>query len=118
MADDGYIHSFIKCKLLKQHRYSFHGVPLWQLSSKWHRIFFFFCRKALRVKWRAPHMTHKHVIALLADCMPLVMSLKKRYLKFYQRHLNGNSSVVRDITKMSLFNPYSPSASNYVDINK
>ena len=59
---------------------------------------------------------HQHVITLLADCMPLEMNLEIRYLKFYQRCVNSKSSVVKGITQMSLFNPYSTNASNYVDI--
>jgi hypothetical protein len=61
-------------------------------------------------------MTHKLVIAFLTDCIPLETSLGNKFLKFYERCVNSKSSVLKGITQMSLFNPFSINASNHVDI--
>ncbi len=39
-------------------------------------------QKALRVTWKVPYVSHKHVLAHLADCMALEMNLEKKISNF------------------------------------
>ena len=116
MADFGHIHSFIKCKLFKQYCCSFYGAPLWLLSGKCVSDLCVAWRKALRVIWKIPYMSHKIVVAQLSECMPLEMSLHKRFIKFFVSCLTSKNVVVKGIANMSMYNPFSVSCNNYADI--
>ena len=118
IADLGHIYSYIKCKLFKQYCCSFYGAPLWNLYNKGSQDIFIAWRKALRVVWNIPYMSHRKTVALLSDCMPLEYSLKKRFVRFYKSCLNSNSSVVQGITKMARFNPMSTCCNNYIEITR
>lgn len=116
MADFGHIHSFIKCKLFKQYCCSFYGAPLWYMHSKGVDNLCTAWRKALRVVWRVSNMTHKYIVAMLSDCMPLDMSLNRRFIKFMKGCLEGRSSLMNGIVRMSMLNPFSITCNNFSEL--
>ena len=73
-------------------------------------------RKALRVVWNIPYMSHKNIVYSLSDCLPIDYALKKRFFKFYQGCINSKSNVVKGVTKMARMNPFSTCCINYVEI--
>ena len=116
MADFGHVHSFLKCKLFKQYCCCFYGAPLWGLNSKGVKELCIAWRKALRVVWRVSNMTHRHVVAMLSECMPLEMNLNRRFVKFLKGCLEGKSLVVKGVIGMSMRNPFSVTCNNYSEL--
>ena len=63
-----------------------------------------------------PTSTHCAILPLLPDCVPLDISLKKRFMKFIQKAFNHTSPVISSISKLAMCIPWSRSASNYSGI--
>ena len=116
MADFGHIHSFIKCKLFKQYCCTFYGAPLFLMNGKGVQQLCIAWRKALRVVWRISNMTHKYIVAMLSECMPLEMSLNRRFIKFLTVCIEGKSSITKGIVRMSAFNPFSITCNNLSEL--
>ena len=116
MADFGHIHSFLKCKLFKQYCCSFYGAPLFLLNSKRVQELCTAWRKALRQVWCISNMTHKYIVAMLSECMPLESSLNRRFVKFLKGCFERKSLLMCGVVKMSIFNPYSITCHNYSEL--
>ena len=116
MADFGHIHAFAKCKLFKQYCCSFYGAPLWFLGSNRVTDLYVVWRKAVRVVWNIPYMTHTYVLPLLSECLPFDKAMEKRFVKFFQVCLQGKSPLLKTVAQLAMYNPFSNSGRNYVEI--
>ena len=69
------------------HKYccALNGSQLWPL---WHDSVNKMCiqwRNALRKIWKLPYGSHRDLIPLIAECIPLDVVLAFRYVKFYRK---------------------------------
>ncbi len=113
MADYGHIYSFLKNQLFNQYCCSFYGSPLWKLDCDSVNDLCVAQRKALRRLWRVDSQTHCDIIYQLSDTLPLAVSLKCRFKKFFVKCLTSKNAVVRGIANTCLSNPMSTAGSNY-----
>ena len=116
LADFGHLNSFVKCKLFKQYCCSYYGAALWNISSKRVNDICTAWRKALRVVWEVPYMTHNYLLPIMSNCMSLKMSLERRFLKFYKRCINSDSMLIKYVAHMSVNNPFSVCRNNYLEV--
>ena len=105
----------VKSKLFRQYCCSFYGSPLWSLNEKDCSKICVAWRKALKVIWNIPHMTHRKLVALLSEGMPLELQLKIRFHKFVVKALEHKNSIVRHITEHACINPMSVCGRNWRD---
>ena len=95
----------ILCKLFISFCTSFYGSPLWcfndviDLANAW--------RTALKRIWMIPRNTHRVLVALLSNCMPLEVSFYKRFCKFAKSGLSGPSVVTGNVMRIIRGNPRS-----------
>ncbi len=113
MSDFGAIYSFLKCKLFKQYCCSFYGSNLWLLTSDKCKDICVAWRKSLRKVWNVPYMTHKRVIAILSNCLPLECSLEKRFTRFANDVLSHKTKIIKFTANVSLHNPQSTFSKNF-----
>lgn len=115
-ADFGHVKSFVQCKLFKQYCCSFYGAAIWPLSSQSVRDICVAWRRALRMIWRVPPMTHCDIMPIISDCKPLEVSLQQRFCKFYLGISQHGSKLLKTIVAAAHSNPMSVMCNNYIDI--
>jgi len=113
-ADFGHIDPYIQCILFKQYCCSYYGAPL--LSIRYYEVLCKEWRKALRKSWRLPYRTHKLVITVLPDCLPMNLSLMCRFAKFSISTFQNGTLFLKSIANRSLSNPFSIFGQNYVEM--
>ena len=84
MSEFGSLQTAIKIKLFHQYCCALCGSQLWPL---WHDSVNKMCtqwRNALRKVWKLPCGSHRDVIPLIAECVPLDVALVFTLIKFYR----------------------------------
>ena len=64
-------------------------------------------RKALRCVWSLNNRTHCDIITSLSNQFPLILSLKKRFIKFIRNSLVCQKNIVKIISQFAICNPMS-----------
>ncbi len=72
-------------------------------------------RKALRVLWNVPRVTHCRIIALLSKSASLSIQLKACFFKIMCKTLVHDNSTLKYVTKLACQNPMSMSGRNWLD---
>ena len=111
VSDFGSTHPFIQCKLFKSYCCSFYGSPLWDLSQYAESIATAW-RKGLKCIWDVPRETHREVVALLSDTVPIQLSLYKRLCQFVKTALTGPSCNTGFVMRVARLNPTSSFCKN------
>ena len=70
-------------------------------------------RKALRCVWSVNNRTHCYIITSLSNQFPLILRLKKRFIKFISNCLVSQNNIVKIISQVAICNPMSNTCSNY-----
>ena len=70
-------------------------------------------RKALRCVWSVNNRTHCYIIISLSNQFPLILSLKKKFIKFIRNLLSCLNNIVKQISKVVICNLMSNTCSNY-----
>ena len=61
---------------------SFYGVCLWNLQDKCVEEFYATWRKGIRKLFNLPVCTHRNVVLLLTDCLPIQSQIINRMVRF------------------------------------
>ena len=64
-------------------------------------------KKALRSLWRVDPRRHCDLITTVSNQIPLILSLKKRFIKFIYACLSTSNCIVNIITEIAICNPMS-----------
>ena len=105
-ADFGHISSQLKNVLFQKYCCVFYGSAMIQsLCVDW--------RKALRCVWSVNNRTHCDIITSLSNQFPLILRLKKRFIKFISNCLVSQNNIVKIISQVAICNPMSNTGSNY-----
>ena len=107
MSDFGQLSYIIKCKLFNQYCCSFYGSPLWCLKSTIVKSMCVDWRNTLRSLWRVDPRTHCDLITAVSNQRPLILSLKKSFIKFMSACLSTSNCNVKIITEITICNPMS-----------
>ena len=73
-------------------------------------------RKALRSLWRVDPRTHCHLINAVSNQIPLILSLKKIFIKCISACLSSSNCIVNIITEIAICNPMSCSGDYYREL--
>ena len=111
VSDFGSTHPYIQCKLFKSYCCSFYGSPLWDLSVHLESIATAW-RRGLKCIWGVPRQTHREVVALLSESVPIELSLYKRLCKFVKTAFTGPSKITAAVMRSARLNPISPFCKN------
>ena len=94
MSEFGSLQTVVKNKLFHQYCCALYGSQLWPL---WHYSVSKMCtqwRNALGKVWKLPYASHRDLVPLIAECVPLDVALVFRFMKFYRTvALSDNMSV-------------------------
>jgi hypothetical protein len=74
--------SFTLNKLFNSFCCSFYGCELWDLQAPALNEFCVAWRIALRRIWRLPGTSHSRLLPLIANCMPLLVCVCRRFVRF------------------------------------
>ena len=69
--------------------------------------------KVSRCVWSANNITHCDIITSLSNQFPLILSLKKKFIKFIRNCLSCQNNIVKIISQVAICNPMSNTGSNY-----
>ncbi len=107
-SDYGHIYSFLKeNELFRQYYCSYYGSPLWPLQIDGVESLCVAWRKAQRIIWRVHPQTHCDVIAALSGQKPLILSLRARFVNFFNKCLEHDNNVVKFVAFICKSNPMS-----------
>ena len=67
----------------------------------------------MRFVWSVNNRTHCNIIISLSNQFPLILSLKKRFIKFIRNCLVCQNNIVKIISQFAICNPMSNTDSNY-----
>ena len=112
-ADFGHISSQLKNVLFQKYCCVFYGSPLWPLEGAMIQSLCVDWRKALRCVWSVNNITHCDIITSLSNQFPLILRLKKRFIKFISNCLVSQNNIVKIISHVAICNPKSNTGSNY-----
>ena len=112
-ADFGYISSLLKNILFQKYCCVFYGSPLWPLEGDMIQSLCVDWRKALRCVWSVNNRIHCDIITSLSNQFPLILRLKKRFIKFISNCLVSQNNIVKIISQVAICNPMSNTGSNY-----
>ena len=112
-ADFDSLYSELQCHLFRTYCCCFYGAPLWNLCGNSFKQPCVAWQKCLRKIWRAHHMTHGNIIALLSECKPIDVSIHQQFCEFTTNLFQYGSSVLRAIASISHHNPLSVFCNNY-----
>ena len=118
LSDLGHLPPDIKTKLFQQYCCSFYGSQLWDLNSKRVNELCIAWRKALRILWKVPYMTHCNIIEGLAGFDPLFVQLQRRFLKFIKKCIVSKNIKIKTVTSIAIDNPMSRVSINYSTIHR
>ena len=96
-ADFGHISSQLKNVLFQKYCCVFYGSPLWPLEGAMIQSLCVDWRKALRCVWSVNNRTHCDIITSLSNQFPLILRLKKRFIKFISNCLVSQNNIVKII---------------------
>ena len=82
----------LKC-VIKKNCCVFYGSPLWPLEGAIVQSVCADWRKALRCVWSVKNRTHCDIITSLSNQFPLILSLKKRLIKFIRNGLSCQTKI-------------------------
>ena len=91
----------------------FYGSPLWPLEGAMIQSLCVDWRKALRCVWSVNNRTHCDIITSLSNQFPLILRLKKRFIKLISNCLVSQNNIVKIISQVAICNPMSNTGSNY-----
>jgi len=92
LSDFACLESYLKQTLVEKYCYSFYGSyfcdlkRIQLLSTLW--------RKTIRRTWQLPPRAHGNMLPFIADCVPIDVTLYKRYYKFFENGLHSQNIVV------------------------
>ena len=67
----------------------------------------------MRCVWSVNNRTHCDIITSLSNQFPLILRLKKRFIKFISNCLVSQNNIVKIISQVAICNPMSNTGSNY-----
>ena len=111
ITDFGHVRPYLLCNLFKTYCCSYYGSPIWDMSKSIDKIGSTW-RCALKRIWNVPRETHREIITLLSDSIPIALSLYKRFLKFVKVAHNGPSITTKSVMKIAVHNPMSTFGKN------
>ena len=82
-------------KLFRSYCMAIYGSQLWDLSCRELDTFFTAWRKAIRFVWRIPNTTHRNLLHLICNDLPVEFQIHKRFIKFFHNVLNSSNQLVR-----------------------
>jgi hypothetical protein len=82
---------------------SHYGCELWNLLCPTIDDYYVTWRIALRRVWRIPQNSHRRLIPLLANCLPLSYVICQRFIRFVLSCLNSDSRLVSSVVRHGLF---------------
>ena len=62
---------------------------------------------ALKCLWKIPRETHREIVSLLSDSLPIQIALYSRFFKFVKTALTGPSKVTASVMRVAQINPQS-----------
>jgi len=95
--------SIVKLQLMKIYCSSFYGSVLWDLS---HPAISAFCaawRKGLRSVWGVPYCTHKSLLPVMSNYLPLLDELCCRIATFIKSCLESDSPIVSAVARYGVY---------------
>ena len=98
----GKLDTITKIKLLKSYCTSFYGCELWDF---WNSRVEDFCkafRHGQRSVLKLPFDTHRHLLPLLCDSIPVCNEICRRFFLFVHRALVGDCEIVKFVIKFSI----------------
>ncbi len=90
----------------------YYGSPLWPLSGGELDSLCVAWRKALRAIWKIHPMTDFDIISAMAG-KSLILSLKSRFVNFFNMCMSCENDVVKTIAFIGISNPMSYAGNNY-----
>ena len=67
----------------------------------------------MRWVWSVHNITHCDIITSLSNQFPLILSLKKRFIKFISNRLVSQNNIVKIISQIAICIPMSNTGNNY-----
>ena len=111
-ADFGHISSQLKNVLFQKYCCVFYGSPLWPLKCAMIQSLCVDWRKALKCVWPVNNRTLCDINTSLFNQFPLILRLKKRFIKFISNCLVSQNNIVKIISQVAICNPMSNTGSN------
>ncbi len=100
-------------EVFRQYCCSCYGSPLWPLQSDGVVSLCVALRKALRIIWRVHPQTHCDVIAALSGQKLLILSLRAKFVKIFNKCLENDNNVVKSVAFICKSNSMSCAGNNY-----
>ena len=72
-----------------------------------------YCRRDLRCVWSVNNITLSDIITSLSNQCPLILSLKKRFIKFIRNCLSCQNTIAKIIYQAAICNLMSNTGRNY-----
>lgn len=98
------LNSSVRYRLFISYCTSFYGCELWTLFNRNIEDICTSWRKGLRTVWRVPFRTHRYLLPLISNCLPLFDEICKRSLNFIRTCLQSESNLVRNVSRHGVFN--------------
>ena len=103
MSEFGSLQTVVKHKLFHQYCCALYGSQQWPL---WHDSVNKMCiqwRNSLRKVWKLPYGSHRDLIPLIVECIPLDVALVFMFIKFYRTVALSDNMVVNYIANTMTF---------------
>ncbi len=113
ISDYGHIYSFLKNELFRQYCCSYYVLPLWPLQSDGVESLCVSWRKALRIIWKVHPQIHCDVIGALSGQKQLILSLRARFVKNFNKCLEHDKNVVKSVAFICKSIPMYCAGNNY-----
>ena len=94
MSEFGSLQTVVKNKLLHQCCCALCGSQLWPLWNDSVNNMFIQWRNALRKVWKLPYDSHRDVIPLITQCVPIDVALVYGFITFYRTVALSDNMVV------------------------
>ena len=102
-ADMASLNSNLKSELFYKYCMSLYGVLFCEFSNKGEMdVIYKEWRKAMRRIWKLPYRTHGRFLSHIAECVPIDIELKQRFLRFFSKGIRNKNKIVNDIFSQSL----------------
>jgi hypothetical protein len=95
--------SLITQKLLKSFCMSLYGCELWPLEQSKIGLISVSWRKGLRRAWKLPYNTHCSILPVLSSSLPLFDEICCRTIKFINKCLKSDSTLVKFVSNYGVF---------------
>ena len=117
MSHFGFIQSDILGKLFIQYCSSLYGVCLINLTSYQFDRLCVAWRQALRRIYHLPQRTHKNIVYLVFNRLPIDKLIQIRMYKFIYNMMRSDNVLLKFIIKRCLYHTYSPMGNNVATLS-